>query len=218
MPRQLSNTTNRSMFAANALRRRRRLLAKLEQLGSDFPHRRGSERDTASEPPQVSRVPDLSSAHKVGETDAGKVVYFEVSHLERVATPQQIGVGKGSDCNVDPLAAMGPTGKTLVRVLAGMTDSRPQAVAIRGRSERAPGVAHEATALERTERHIASSQSVPNEIGVQIEVWITGRLEEFLGRHDSHGDSAWKVRLGELRGQRSHVYPVDVKAGVSPQR
>src|SRR5256885_17090301 len=87
MPRQLSNTTNRSMFAANALRRRRRLLAKLEQLGSDLLHGRCSERDTASETPQVSRVPDLSSAHEVGKTDAGKVVYFEMSHLERVAAP-----------------------------------------------------------------------------------------------------------------------------------
>src|SRR2546423_8552028 len=170
MPRQLSNPTNRSMFAANALRRLRRLPAKLEQLGSDLLHCGRSERDTASEPPQVSGVADLSSAHKVGEPDAGKIVYFEVSRLERVAAPQEIGVGKGGDCNVDPLAAMGPAGKTLVRVFVGMTDPRPQAVAIRGRSERAPGVAHEATALERTERHIASSQSVPNEIGIHIEV------------------------------------------------
>src|SRR2546421_8051310 len=111
MPRQLSNTTNRSMFATNALRRRRRLLAKLEQLGSDLLHGRCSERDTASETPQVSRVPDLSSAHEVGKTDAGKVVYFDMSHLERVAAPQQIGVGKGGDCNVDSLAAVGPTRK-----------------------------------------------------------------------------------------------------------
>ena len=99
-----------------------------------------------------------------------------------------------------------------------MTDPRPEAVAIRSRSERAPRIADEATALECAERHVASSQSVPNEIGVHVELWITGRLEEFPGRHDSHGDSAWKVRLGGLRGQGSHVYPVDVKAGVSPQR
>src|SRR5256885_11219690 len=138
MPRQLSNTTNRSMFAANALRRRRRLLAKLEQLGSDLLHCRRSERDTASEPPQVSGVADLSSAHKVGETDAGKVVYFEVSHLERVAAPQEIGVGKGGDCNVDPLAAMGPAGKNPFRGFGGGGDPRPPAVPVRGRAAHGP--------------------------------------------------------------------------------
>src|SRR5256885_6471322 len=132
MPRQLSNTTNRSMFAANALRRRRRLLAKLEQLGSDLLHCRRSERDTASEPPQVSGVADLSSAHKVGETDAGKIVYFEVSRLERVAAPQEIGVGKGGDCNVDPLAAMGPAGEKPLRRFVGVDEPPPPTVTTLG--------------------------------------------------------------------------------------
>src|SRR5256885_8570297 len=51
MPRQLSNTTNRSMFAANALRRRRRLLAKLEQLGSDLLHGRSEEHTSELQSP-----------------------------------------------------------------------------------------------------------------------------------------------------------------------
>src|SRR5882672_1359970 len=95
-----------------------------------------------------------------------------------------------------------------------MTDSRPQTIAIRGSSERAPRVTNQAIALERAECHVAPSQRISNEIEVQIDFRIVGCPQEFFGRHDSHGDTTWKVRLGGLPGQRSHIYPIDVKASV----
>src|SRR5437867_8868609 len=135
-----------------------------EQFGFDLPYGRGSERNTVSEPLRVSRVADLSSTQKVGHADAGKIAYFHVPHLETVATRQEIGVRKTRDRDVDPLAAIGRPSKSLIRVLVGMTDPRPQSIAIRSRCECSPRVANQAIALERSERNVASSQRISDEI------------------------------------------------------
>src|SRR5258706_236724 len=117
MPRQLSNTTNRSAFIPlwehNGWRLEN-VPTQIKQFESDFPYGRCSERNTVSEPFHVSRVANPPSTQKVGHADAGEIAYFHVPNLEGVAAPQEIGVGKKRDCDMDPLAAPGRPSKSLV--------------------------------------------------------------------------------------------------------
>src|SRR5437660_5393281 len=85
---------------------------------------------------------------------------------------------------------------------------------MRGASECAPRVANQAITLECAERHIASRQRGPNEIGLHIELRIVGRLQEFLGLHDAHGDTARQCWPGSALDQRPYVHSIDAKTGV----
>jgi hypothetical protein len=85
---------------------------------------------------------------------------------------------------------------------------------MRGGSECAPRVANQAITLECAERHIATRQRTPNEIGLHIEFRIVGRLQEFLGLHDAQGDTARRRWPGRALDQRPYVHSIDVKTGV----